>query len=317
MNLPAPLLEVLPRDLSAYRAGNTGIDYVHRFDSGRPGPHVLINALTHGNEICGMVAATHLLDAGVRPRIGTLTVSFAHVEAYAAFRPDAPFENRQLVHNLNRVWSDEWLDGPEHSPELKRARELRPVVAAADHILDIHSTSQDVPPFWVYPGFERNGRAALALGAASGVALHLLMPQGLGSGTPLIQHGRHGRADDRAGVALVVECGQHFLRASAEVAQRATLNFLAYFGLIEAPEPATPAPQRRFELLQTCMVRTPDFRFVRPLIGLESFAQGELIATDGEAGEIRAPCDDCTVMMPTREPIVGREAVYLTRPLAD
>ena len=318
MNHPAPALEVLPRDLSAYRAGNTGVDYVHRFDSGRPGPHVLINALTHGNEICGMVAATHLLDAGVRPKIGTLTVSFAHVEAYAAFRPEAPFANRQLVHNLNRIWSDEWLDGPEQSPELRRARELRPVVAAADHILDIHSTSQDVAPFWVYPDFERNGRAALALGAASGVALHLLMPQGLGSGTPLIQHGRHGQAGDGAGVALVVECGQHFLRASAEVATRAALSFLAHFGLVDAPEPdaATPAEQRRFELLQTCMVRTPAFRFTRPLVGLETFAPGELIATDGEAGEIRAPCDDCTVMMPTREPIVGREAVYLTRPLA-
>jgi hypothetical protein len=31
--------------------------------------------------------------------------------------------------------------------------------------------------------------------------------------------------------------------------------------------------------------------------------------------EIRALCDDCTVMMPTREPIVGREAVCLTRPI--
>ena len=60
-------LEVLPRDISAYREGNTGIDYVHRFESAQPGPHVLINALTHGNEICGMVAATHLLDSGVRP----------------------------------------------------------------------------------------------------------------------------------------------------------------------------------------------------------------------------------------------------------
>ena len=27
----APLFEVLPRDLSAYRQGNVGIDYVHRF----------------------------------------------------------------------------------------------------------------------------------------------------------------------------------------------------------------------------------------------------------------------------------------------
>lgn len=316
MRHPDPVLEVLPRDLSAYRAGNTGVDYVHRFDSGRPGPHVLVNALTHGNEICGMVAVTHLLDIGVRPRVGTLTLSLAHVEAYEAFQPHDPFANRQLVHNLNRIWSDEWLNGAEHSPELRRARELRPVVAAADHILDIHSTSQPVAPFWVYPGFERNARAAQALGAHGRVSIHLVMPAGLGSGTPLIQHGRHGQSDG-GGVALVVECGQHFLQATAELAKGVALDFLAHFGLLDAPAaaPSTEPSQRRFELLQTCMVRTPDFRFVRPLLGFEVFARDELIATDGAAGEIRAPCDGCTVFMPTRQPVVGREAVYLTRAL--
>ena len=151
---------MLPRDLSAYRAGNVGGDPVHRFESGRPGPHVLINALTHGNEFCGMVAATHLLDTGVRPLIGTLTVSFANVAAYDSFDTARPFDSRQLVHNLNRIWSTEWLDGPHDSPELRRARALRPVVAAADPVLDIHSTSQPVRPFRVYPRFERNGAAA-------------------------------------------------------------------------------------------------------------------------------------------------------------
>ncbi|MDO5289807.1 MAG: succinylglutamate desuccinylase/aspartoacylase family protein [Pseudomonadota bacterium] len=318
MNHPDPVLEVLPRDLSAYRAGNTGIDYVHRFDSGRPGPHVLINALTHGNEICGMVAATYLLDTGVRPKIGTLTVSFAHVEAYEAFRAEEPFANRQLVHNLNRIWSDEWLDGPHDSPELRRARALRPVVAVADHILDIHSTSQPVVPFWVYPDFARNAQAALALGAQGRVGTHMVMPSGLGSGTPLIQHGHHGRDGGQAGVALVVECGQHFLQSSADVAVATALDFLAHFGLIDAQPPAAqPVPKRRLKLLQTCMVHTPAFRFTRPLVGFETFAKDELIATDGDAGEIRAPCDGCTVMMPARVPIVGREAVYLTQPVAD
>ncbi|MFT4240820.1 MAG: succinylglutamate desuccinylase/aspartoacylase family protein [Acidovorax sp.] len=306
-----PALEVLPRDLSAYRQGNTGIDYVHRFESGQPGPHVLINALTHGNEICGMVAATHLLDTGVRPRIGTLTISFANVAAYESFDKERPFESRQLVHNLNRIWSAAELDGAERSPELDRARALRPVVAAADHILDIHSTSQDVEPFWVYPAYPRNSAAALAIGGPATV--HLLMPSGLGSGTPLIQHGRHGQADGQ-GVALVVECGFHFLQSAADVATATALNFLAHFGLIDAPPQPAPAPQRRFELLETCMVRTPGFAFTRPLRGFETFAQGELIATDGPH-EIRALCDDCTVFMPTRLPIVGREAVYLTRPL--
>jgi predicted deacylase len=311
MSQNPPVFEVLPRDLSAYREGNVGIDYVHRFESGKPGPHVLINALTHGNEICGMVAATHLLDTGVRPLIGTLTISFANVAAYESFDQSRPFESRQLVHNLNRVWSAGELDGTAASPELDRARVLRPVVAAADHILDIHSTSQDVQPFWVYPAYPRNAEVALAIGNPP---VHLVMPSGLGSGTPLIQHGRHGLADGH-GVGLVVECGQHFRQSAADVATAAAIDFLAHFGLVDAA-PGRPAAgaQRRYELLETCMVRTPDFAFVRPIEGFEAFAKGELIATDGTL-EIRALCDDCTVFMPTREPIVGREAVYLTRPL--
>jgi predicted deacylase len=304
-------LEVLPRDLSAYRAGNTGIDYVHRFDSGRPGPHVLVNALTHGNEVCGMVAATHLLDTGVRPLAGILTVSFANVEAYESFDEARPFDSRQIVHNLNRVWSPEWLDGNEDSPELRRARAMRPAVAAADHILDLHSTSQPVRPFWVYPAFERNAAAALAIGRPD---VHLVMPNGLGSGIPVIQHGRHGQANG-TGVALVAECGQHFLRATSELAVAVTLDFLAHFGLIaRGPAAAAPAPQRRFELLETRVIKTEEFRFVRPVVGFEEFAQGELIATDGPE-EIRAPCDRCTIFMPARAAIVGREAVYLTQPL--
>jgi predicted deacylase len=258
-----------------------------------------------------MVAALHLLEESVRPRIGTLTVSFANVAAYHSFAPERPYDSRQLVHNLNRVWGAEQLDGSAQSPELARARELRPVLAAADHVLDLHSTSQDVVPFWVYPAFERNARAALAIGLP---AVHLVMPRGLGSGVPLIEHGRLGQADG-SGVALVAECGQHFRKASGETAIRVALGFLAYFGLVEKPELPAQPPARRFELLETCMVETEAFAFVRPLVGFEVFAKGELIATDG-AREIRALCDDCTVFMPTREPIVGREGVYLTRPLA-
>lgn len=311
MNAPADLpLELLPRDLEPYRRGNAGIDWVHRFDSGRPGPHVLVNALTHGNEFCGMVAATHLLDEGIRPRIGTLTVSFANVEAYRSFDPARPFDSRQLVHNLNRIWSDAWLDGAEDSPELRRARELRPVVAAADHVLDLHSTAQDVQPFWVYPAYARNGSAALAIGRP---AVHLVMPQGLGSGTPLIQHGLHG-TEAHHGVALVAECGQHFRRETGALAIEVALDFLAHFGLIGRDRPAAPAPAQRFELLQTWVVQDPSFRFVRPLVGFETFDEGELIATDG-AREVRAPCARCTVLMPTRAPIVGREGVYLARPI--
>jgi predicted deacylase len=307
---PFDAIEVMPRDLSAYRQGNTGVDYVHRFESGRPGPHVLINALTHGNEFCGMTVVTHLLDTHMRPLIGTLTLSFANVQAYESFDPAQPFASRQIVHNMNRIWSAEQLDGPEDSPELRRARAMREVVQAADHVLDIHSTAQDVEPFWVYPAFERNGQVALSVGVPQ---IHLVMPNGLGSGTPLIQFGAFGTPQHH-GAAMVVECGQHFKTTTGEVALASTLGFLAHFGLIALPEAALRLPAKRFELLQTCMITSPDFRFVKPVKGFEVFAQGELIATQG-GQEIRALCDDCTILMPAREAIVGREAVYLAKPI--
>lgn len=308
----ATTFEVLPRDLSSYRDSNTGIDYVHRFESGVAGPHVMVNGLTHGNEFCGMVAACHLLDNNVRPKLGTLTVSFANVEAYQSFDPVNPFASRLITHNLNRIWSDEWLDGDADSEELRRARAMRPAVALADHILDIHSTSGDVQPFWVYPDFPRNTVVAAAM---TRPGVHLVMPSGLGSGTPLIQHGRHSRADG-PGAAMVVECGQHFKQASADLAVAVAYDFLGHFGMVDrAAATETAPPPRRFELLRTHVISTPDFAFTRPVIGFETFAKDELIATDGEL-QIRAPCDNCTIFMPAREAIVGREGVYLTRPLS-
>ena len=43
-------VEITGPDISPYKKGNTGIDYIHTFDSKKPGPHVLVSAVVHGNE---------------------------------------------------------------------------------------------------------------------------------------------------------------------------------------------------------------------------------------------------------------------------
>ena len=53
---------------------------------------------------------------------------------------------------------------------------------------------------------------------------------------------------------------------------------------------------------------------IKPVVGFEVFARGELIAVNGPE-EIRAPVDNCTIFMPSREATIGKEACYLTRPL--
>ena len=70
---PHDLIEISPPDISQYRAGNTGVDYVHVLDSGKPGPDVMVQALTHGNEYCGAIALDYLFREGVAPVKGKLT----------------------------------------------------------------------------------------------------------------------------------------------------------------------------------------------------------------------------------------------------
>jgi Succinylglutamate desuccinylase / Aspartoacylase family len=351
-NLPNPLalptdlaFEVLPRDLSSYREGNTGIPYAFFFDSGVPGPRVAINALTHGNEFCGMVAVCALLDSGFRPERGSLSLSFANVAAYESFDIAAPFESRQLVHNLNRIWSEAELVSSERSPELDRAREMQPLFDSAHALLDIHSTSQAVPPFFVFPANKSNSASTALADGIGFPPIQLQMPGGMQTGTPLIEYGPFKSAylhsttvstsstkfAPGAGGAVVVECGQHFARNAGIVATQVSLAFLRHTSVLSATSAAQwserltgvnvfnlpNVPPQRYELLNTHVIKTPDLRWVRPLKGMEVFALNELIGIDGDF-EIRSPCDGCTVFMPLashRAAVPGREGAYFTKPV--
>ncbi len=57
-------------------------------DSGRPGPHVVLVSLTHGNELAGAIVLDRLLRAGLRPLRGRLTFGFANLAAFARFDRD-------------------------------------------------------------------------------------------------------------------------------------------------------------------------------------------------------------------------------------
>jgi hypothetical protein len=141
-----PPVELTAPDIGPWQQGNTGVDWVHRFDSGQPGARVLVQALTHGNEICGAIAMDWLLRLAWRPVAGCVTLAFANVQAYARFDPANPFPSRCVDEDFNRVWGDEQLLGPRDSVELRRARALRPFVDEAEFVLDIHSMSEACAP---------------------------------------------------------------------------------------------------------------------------------------------------------------------------
>ncbi|HWT07729.1 MAG TPA: peptidase M14, partial [Roseomonas sp.] len=66
VNIPVP-------DLRRWLPGNAGIPGVWSFVAERPGPHVAITAIVHGNEIAGAVVLDRWLREGIRPARGRLS----------------------------------------------------------------------------------------------------------------------------------------------------------------------------------------------------------------------------------------------------
>jgi hypothetical protein len=139
---PNYAIELTPPDIEPYRAGNTGIDYVTTLDSGSAGPHVLVTAVTHGNEICGAIALDRLFRAGLRPRQGKLTLAFDNVAAYRSFdRRAAPVLSTRISTDCGR---------PRHSTaSANRASSPAPalcVPSSTPPISSSTSTPCNMPP---------------------------------------------------------------------------------------------------------------------------------------------------------------------------
>ncbi len=308
-----PRVDLLPVDISPFAKGNTGIPYVTTIESGRTGPHVVVMALTHGNELCGAHALKFLFDHDVRPIRGRLTLAFNNTAAYHAFDPANLTESRFIDEDLNRVGSPDVLEGEANTAEKARARALRPVVEAADFLLDIHSMQQPCPPLMLC-GLQPRGRA---LALAIGFPRFVVADGGHKAGRRLRDFGAF---DDSASpnTALLVECGQHWDRASVEVAQQTMLRFLAHLDIIDGDFAAAHLrpdgePPALIEVTGPHTIASPDFRFVTPFHGLEVIEKaGTVIAYDG-AEAVTTPYNDCVLIMPSLRLRQGQTAVRFGR----
>ena len=297
MNHP---IELSPPDISPYRNGNTGVDYVHVVDSGVPGPNVMIQALTHGNEFCGALALDYVFKKSIKPARGKLTLAFANVVAYARFDFNDPDRSRYVDEDYNRVWGDDALDGPRDSAELRRARELRPFVDAADFLLDLHSMHEPCRPIMVCARSEKSA----AFSRRIGVPADLLIDTGHPAGLRMIERGAfNDPASPRT--AVLIECGQHWEKSAADVAVDTTFRFLAATGTVDESicrshtRLTPPAVQRLIRVTEPVVAQSMDFRFPYMFKGLEVVPKaGTVVATD--SGRIwKTPYDDCVMVMPS------------------
>ena len=312
-DLPAP-------DLSAWRAGNTGTEGVWHFDSGLPGRQVLVSALIHGNELCGAWALKGLLESGLRPQAGSLTLMFCNLAAFDRFDPANHDAARFVEQDMNRQWSDERMDAAD-SLERRRCAALRPLVARADWLLDLHSMHEPCAPLLLTGVQPRN----LALAKQMAAPEHIVIDAGHQDGTRMRDYGRFGLPDAQAGDSrsLLVECGFHGDPASRAVAQDQCLRFIEASGIVDGAELArllpgwrlTDAPRQwALQVTGPVVAKNERFTFTEAFTGLEVIARAGTVIGDNDGEPVTTPYDDCVLVMPsTRQARAGVSVVRFAR----
>ena len=308
--MQAGTVEIEAPDLAPWREGNTGVDYVHTLESGRPGPHVMVSAIVHGNELCGAIVLDELLRAEVRPARGRLTLAFMNVDACERFDPEHPVLSRYVDEDFNRLWSSEVLGGRRDSRELRRARAIRPILDEVDYLLDLHSMQYSAAPLALC-GTTRKGRD---FARELGLPAHVVRDAGHEAGPRMRDYAAFADGGSPR-TALLVECGQHWKRETVEMARRVAFRFLGHFGvrLPEPPPPANGASARLIEVTSPVTVRSHRFRFTLPYRGMEVIEKaGTVIGYDGDTA-VATPYDDCVLIMPSHRAARGTTAVRLGR----
>ncbi len=263
----------------------------------------MISALVHGNELCGAWALMGLLQAGVRPLQGSLTLAFCNLDAFDRFDAGNNHASRLVEEDLNRQWIDERMQAG-NTLERRRAAALRPFVQAADWLLDLHSMHDGGPPLVLAGVQPRN----LALAQQIGAPAHVVIDAGHHDGVRMRDYGRFGQADDNGTRSLLVECGFHGELASRLVAQDQCVRFLAASGAVPQASLATLLPgwlgpdapeQWALHVTGPVVAQSGNFRFAQVYRGLDVIAKAGTVIGWNDGEPVLTPYDDCVLVMPS------------------
>jgi predicted deacylase len=310
--LPEFKVRICPPNIERWVSGNTGVAGITTLTSCHPGPHVALLSLMHGNELAGAIVLDQLLRAGLVPTQGKLSFGFLNLAAFERFDPLRPTASRFIDEDMNRVWDETILNGPRHSIELDRAREIRSFIHTIDVLLDLHSMLWPSEPL-ILSGAPAKGRA---LAKAIGTPALVVADHGHVNGRRLIDHPRFSNPSTPH-AACLVEAGQHWEPATVDTILASVAGFLRHLDVVAADAPLPPAPAavaaRVATVTMAVTAMTSHFTFAETYRGGDIIPRRDtLIAMDGET-EIRTPHDDCLLVMPSLRPSRGHTAVRLGR----
>lgn len=284
--------------------------HVIEIDSGKPGPRVGIQAITHGDEPAGMSALEYLKEYFVEHELpqGSLYLIQGNPAAYEMNR-------RCIRENMNRVFlkDDELLKKKfdQDSTDVRRAKELMPLLASLDYHLDIHSTSKPSEPF-IISITEDEAHFQLAR-TLPGV----FASRGWGKA---ISGSVSEWVDKHGGIGITIECGCHQDESAKTVAIQAAEQFLQTLGMADFGRDIIPLKKCLHIVEHRFIGDAASFRYTKDYRNFDPLQPGELIARD-DRGVYQAPDEEGLLLVfPASEESIkngGNDDAYMIGKLED
>lgn len=295
---------------------------VFTFDSGQPGPRLIVLGAVHGNETCGAKAGQRVLDelASGQLRIASGVLTLVPVTNRMAYEN----KRREGDRNLNRNLAP--TDQPQDNEE-RIANDLCPLLAKHEVLLDLHSFHSPGQPFVMLGPLDNSGslepfsHAAEEEALARCVGVSRAVDGWLDTyATGAVRRGgaaRYGVGTTEymrtvGGYGVTLECGQHEDPKAPEVAYRAIRNTLAHLGLVDE---APPAPVAKMQMLRLSAVvdrEDPDDRFAREWTSFEPVKAGDVIGWRANGAEVKAE-QDGFIVFPNAKALAGNEWFYFAK----
>lgn len=290
-----------------------GIKGVTLIDQGKPGPRVALFAVTHGNEIVGFEAVKNLYQKILNGSLqinGKLFIVIHNIESYQKFRLESEKRNlsvsefRFLDHDLNRVYSDKYFESATKSREIKRACEIMPLLSEVNYLFDMHSTTSPAYEMLIANKCAQYGPVMDTMS----VQRRILGMDKVIDGVTLITH-----AEKHSVNAIVLEAGSHFDLKTFQNCIDAMYSFLASSGSIERSSFAEGIDKQYYKAIKKIIVNDASFEWAQKWCSFDQVREGDIIATEYGSPIIAEKA--FTLLMPSKEPTVGTDGVYLIESL--
>lgn len=244
------------------------------FDTHIPWPTTTILWWIHGDEIAWVKTVDYLVNQIESKLLELLNWKLI----FAYWNEEAIQANkRQIEHNMNRLFQDQYLNSSSQDYEIQRAQELAQIMKQTDYLLDIHSTSSSTAPFIFAEDIWNELKIANGIFHGKTILGWEAMADG-----SVISWDTNGFVHQHWGMALTLEWWSHKDVSTFEVSKQVSLSLLSFLWMTKNIIENISHSWENYEMYKIQTSTSGNIEFSKKFNNFDQVETWDLIYTDGE-----------------------------------